>query len=192
MTYLVTEDDFDSELWKRLLAARGVLGVKVVAAGGRSAAAAAANTLLALKGEPVATIVDAETINEARAQETKGLIHRNISFNAADVPSEVFLATPRTESLLIADDAFTQRIFGHRFDAKEVKGMLRGKEWPTLARLLGASGRDAFERCLLRRLDEDELATDRLAQNQLVTDVCGFLEDPYRWRPSVVSAAPSI
>lgn len=192
MTYLVTEDAFDAALWKRLLAACEVTGVKVIGAGGRSAAVSAANTLLVMKGEPVATVVGAETTDIRRAEEARGLIHRNISFNAADIRSEVFLAIPRIESLLIDDAVFSQRIFGRRFDAREEQRMRRSKEWPTLARLMGTSDREEFERRLLSRLDADAEATKLLARNPLVTDVCGFLADPYHWRRSVAAAEPTV
>lgn len=103
MITLVTEGAAEEFLWRTLLDGLGHDDVRVVGAGGRSAAITKANTILVTRGEPVALVLDADT-NDRRLLETEREATRfSMQFGADAVPSEVFLVAPTMEAMFFID-----------------------------------------------------------------------------------------
>ncbi|WP_349370363.1 hypothetical protein [Salinarimonas sp.] len=176
MTTLVTEGILDERLWRALLRATRQDGVRVLSAGGRSAAVSKANTILVLRDEPVALVLDADTSDRRLLENETATARFALQLGADDVPAEAFLIVPATEALYLSDDAFIAQMLGRPLtEVQRVRAEYEPQR--VIRELLGADG----VRRLVERLEADAQAAERIARSDAAAPVLAFIESSRAW-----------
>lgn len=144
--------------------------VSILAGGGESGADALARSILAVRHEPVALVVDADTVEPGRVRESRRFLEYSLGeFGGAGFG--VFLAEPSLDSLLFNDRAIIEALTGRRPTDEQ---MLRGHYEPRriLEELLPNGLRGAR---LAERLPEIDLSS--LRTHPLIEDLRKFITE---------------
>lgn len=97
--YIVAEGQTDVALLQRLLQGRLGTDVEFVSGGGRSAAISLAQSLLLARLQPVALVMDADSVVIERVHEQENIYYDLLQARAMGVPFRVLLAVPAIEFL---------------------------------------------------------------------------------------------
>jgi hypothetical protein len=175
-SYVVTEGKLDEQILsmiaKQFLPGRNIVFVD---GKGRSNAISLARSLLSARKEPVAFVVDADTVNPGLIEEQRQSFESLLGLVAVRSLWMVALFEPELERCLFRDPSFAERLFGGAlserqralvdYDPKRVVMELSRERW-------GTEDRDHTE--LLRRLSQEDLAP--LKEEPAIADLLRFLE----------------
>jgi hypothetical protein len=176
-TYVVTEGKLDEQILSavigQLMPGRSIV---VVTGGGKSNAVSLARSLLAVRKEPVAFVVDADTVDPALIQEQRQSFESLLGLVAGRGTWMVALFVPELERCLFRDIGFAERLFGgplseHQrvlaeYDPRRVLKELSRERWHT-------EDKDHAE--LLKHLSRGDLAP--LTEEPALRDMLKFLEE---------------
>lgn len=118
--YVVTEGKSDIELLKKVLPKNITRFVVFVVGEGSSSALSLASTIIAVRRQPVALILDADTQDESAIEEKSGLLCALLRKAASGVPFKVLIAKPEIEAIFFQDKSLIERV---------VKRKLSDAEW---------------------------------------------------------------
>jgi hypothetical protein len=145
---IVTEGQLDEALIGQLLRSHPALrdlNIRVRAAGGRSAAQSKARTILTERREPVALVVDADTVDPRAVQQQRGFLEARLEQTAPPEEWRVILIVPEIEVLLFEDEKILQALVPQKPSPED---LIRARYEPkrVLERLLEkAGGRAALD-----------------------------------------------
>jgi hypothetical protein len=137
--YVLTEGQTDARLFGLLLRNRSETEFTVVPAGGKSATISLGQSMLIARQQPVALIIDADSISPEGIREQELLYHDMLSSPSMGTPFLLLLAVPEIEYVFFeskailarAGIALTEREAADaRYHPKQVlDGLLRKKDW---------------------------------------------------------------
>jgi len=174
-SYVVTEGRFDEQILSavaaQLLPGRHVVFVD---GKGKSNAISLARSLLSARKQPVAFMVDADTVDSNLIQEQRQSFESLLGLVALRSLWTVGLFEPELERCLFRDPSFAERLFGgplserhcilSEYAPRRVLGELSRERWRT-------EDKDRSE--LLRRLAQEDLTP--LTKEPAVSDMLAFL-----------------
>jgi DNA-binding MarR family transcriptional regulator len=176
-THILLESLFDMRLVKRLLEHEGrSIDLHFKMGSPSSSLYSSARTLLAVVGEPVALVLDAETTSPSAVSRQRQAVEEVIGSTAKRSPFRLLMAVPSLEALLFTRPALLVRAFGDRADD--------GGRSQELGRL---SPRDAYARLdpggpegagfskLLQALDDEDVAA--LREESPIRELIAFLAE---------------
>ncbi len=172
--HLVVEGSADVELIERLLADLPLVDApRVVASGGKTGCIARARSILAVKREPVAVIVDADTTESRSVEELRAYFDSEMRAVATSAKWQVFVVRPEIEVLLFLVPAAIERFFGIPLNSEQ---RVRAEYTPKmildeLARQTHKAGESRVQ--LIQGLTEDELAV--LRHHEDIAEIRSFV-----------------
>lgn len=196
--YVVTEGPSDADLVEFLLEPEiherqsaddreGIERVRVVPGGGQSGAISLGRSLLALKRQPVALLVDADTNDEERIEEFRDFLIRELRITAGDTPFRVLIAVPVIESILFQSPSTTEWIreqlgepvsaeylLEAKYDPKKLTAKLLEKAFPGVAKEGAPSG---VWRRLLNSHPDPVAVRGEIRGTPLIRDLLEFIEE---------------
>jgi hypothetical protein len=177
MTNVVLERDSDGMLMAKLLAVESQsIDLRIIASGPMSSAYSSARTLLAVLGEPVALVLNAETTYPEAVARHRQTAEEVIGATAKRSPFCLLMAVPSLESLLFTRPALLARAFGDRADdggrAQEL-GRLSPRE--AYKRLDPGSPEGAGFSKLLQEMDDEDVAAIR--EESPIRELIAFLAE---------------
>lgn len=178
--HVVVEGKFDAGLLGRILEANHLTDVAVSAAGDRSSTLSFAQSLLATRRQPVALLLDANTLDEPVVEEQEQIYYDLLRSASRSTPFRIFSAVPSLDVIFFSDLELLSELLGHSISPEQVREA-RFRPRAVLEDLLRnvAGGRDRF--WLLTRIDA--AAGRRLARHPLVKSVISFVRKPTAWAP---------
>lgn len=117
--YLVTERQIDATLLKKLLPAQIVEQTTFVDGTGRYSAQSLSLSILAVKQQPVALVINAHTEDAIAMQEQRDFLRELLGQVSAGVPFEIFFAVPEMESVFFQDQALFEQLTHQKFTLAE-------------------------------------------------------------------------
>jgi hypothetical protein len=157
---IVTEGQLDEALISSLLRSHPTLrdlSIRVRAAGGRSAAQSKARTILTERREPVALVVDADTVEPRAVQQQRGFLEARLEQASPSEEWRVILLVPEIEILFFEDEKILQALVPQKPSPED---LIRARYEPrrVLERLLAkAGGRASLEASLRLGVDLEPL-----------------------------------
>jgi hypothetical protein len=169
--YLITESPHGSEILKNILPKELIQKVTVVGGTGRYSAQSIASTILVSKQQPVALVINANTIDTVQVQQQRELSHGLLHQVSPGIPFEVFTAVPSIEGVFFHYKTVLEDLIGGAFtdnaweEAKRSpkKGLRKGSNEPL----------DATVTILLGKLSDTARAIYR--NHPLIRDIEQFL-----------------
>jgi hypothetical protein len=170
--FVVTEGQTDAQFFQLLLSHRVETAFTVVPAGGKSATISLAQSLLISRHEPVALIIDADSVFVEGVREQERLYHDMLLSRSMQTPFLLLLAVPEMEYLFFESQEVLSAVgmkpsdrqaIDAKYQPKQVLDqLLRKKDW-TRAEFFGHLPASAM----------DELATLPFLSNLI-----GFVKRP--------------
>jgi hypothetical protein len=174
-TYVVTEGPADVVLLKRVLQGRTRETPEIIAAGGKSAVISFAQSLMVSRHVPVASVLDADTVDTQLADEQERIYSDRLAAYAHGVPCAVFLAVPELEHLLFESPSILKRELGVEIPQKDAQEATV-KPGDVLERMIRRSSMNKREEFYARLSD---LSTEELARLPLIARLIRFLKRPH-------------
>jgi hypothetical protein len=115
----VSEGEFDRELLSFLIGKKfgpQSGSIQVLASRGKSNAVSLARSLLAVRGEPVALVVDSDTTDRGQADSLRNDLQAELAQMAPSALFHIFLAEPEIEAWLFSDPSYLERVLGGPLD----------------------------------------------------------------------------
>ncbi|QTA87467.1 hypothetical protein [Desulfonema magnum] len=104
--YLITEGKCEADILRAVLPEEILRRTEFIVGDGRYSAQSLAHSVLAVKQVPTALVLDADTSDSAAVREQLELLKYSLIQASPDTESEVFLAVPEMEILLVQDMDF--------------------------------------------------------------------------------------
>lgn len=98
-TYIVTEGQSDATLIRKVLEPKVETPLVFVPAGGKSSVMSMARSLMVTKRQPIAVIVDSDSLDETRVREQEHIFFDILNSSAAGVAFRLYLAVPEIEQV---------------------------------------------------------------------------------------------
>jgi hypothetical protein len=168
--YVVTEDQIGATLLKKLLPEELVDQTTVVAGSGRYAAQSLSLSILGVKQQPVALVMNAGTEDGVAIQEQHDFLRELLGQAAPGTPFEIFSAVPEIEEGFFQEQALFAQITGAQLNLIEWNAARRHPK-ETLARTAG--GQADFPETLVNNLSAEAIAL--LRQHPLIRSLHIFL-----------------
>jgi hypothetical protein len=129
MIRIVVEGESDETLLRRLLEPLNVRRpvFDILVGGGRSSADSLARTILAVRRQPVALVLDADTNNESMVSERYQFYNESLGQVAASSMFRVFLMVPELEVIFFQSPDIIRSITGVKISREQV---IRGRYEP--------------------------------------------------------------
>lgn len=108
-TVVVVEGKTDEMILKAILPADVNKRARFVVGSGRYSAQSLARTILAYERQPVALVLDAETMDESSVKEQLAYLRKALSEVAIDLPCEAFLAVPEIEAIFFESKSLIEK-----------------------------------------------------------------------------------
>jgi hypothetical protein len=184
--YVVVEGPADLSLLERVVEVRRTsfpfpdTTVQFVAAGGRSAVASMARSLLVSRPDPVAVVMDADTLDERTIREHEEIYYDLLRSVAHNTPFRLFFAAPELEVVFFTDPAIIRRVF-HRDLSEGELDVARSRPKVVLQRLL--PNVDVMTRAQLATILDAETVR-KIAEHPLLIALIDFLGHPKTWKPA--------
>jgi len=137
-----------------------------------------ARSLLVTRRDPVALLMDADTVDASRAREQERVYFDLLRPAAQQTPFRLFLAVPELEIVFLETPYFAPQIAANEPDSETLR-MTRPKH--RLEQFLSSAG-FASEKAWIETLDET--AIQSLAEHPLFVAVIAFVRRPQKWHPS--------
>lgn len=173
--YLITESRFDEEMLKKLLPESALPNVKFVGGSGDYSAQSLARSILAVRREPVALILDAKTTDPSLIQEHRDFLREVLGEAAAGAPFGIFLAEPELEVVFLETPDFLGNLYSHKLSPMELELAKSGPR-KLLHLISGEQDRARLMKKLLRKIDEQTLRSIR--KHPLLASLTEFLISP--------------
>jgi hypothetical protein len=155
-------------LLKRLL---GPLGLEVANAGERSTAMMMAAGAAGTREEPVALVLDSDSLEERSIVEDQLEIGGYLRRSSGATPSKLVLAVPQVEAVLFSDRAGLERALGRKIaDDDAFEARFRPKA--VFRRLLGDGPTEERALEVIDRLDDAALS--RMAKHPVIREIADF------------------
>lgn len=172
--HIVTEGHTDALLLTELLKPEFDTdhnGIHIIEAGGRSGADSFARSVLATRDEPVALVVDADTVDPEGVVERRSFLEHSLGQVALHDRWKVFLVVPCLEALLFKDKAVLEGIVATQVSPED---LIRGEYDPktVLQNLLKGKPLNII---LEQRLSQHDLSTIR--DLPLIRELKAFLHE---------------
>ena len=172
--YIVCEGSCDVALLKRLLPEAFGSDVKIVEAGGFSAAKSLARSLIVRRQSPVAILADADTVIpeqvEQRLKDTEEILG-NVAVNT---PVKVILATPALDIIFFQDISLLVRLLGY-IPSTEILNLASYQPQQVLKQLISQSANVQSSDQLVESLTHEDI--EILRQSPVIQDVIQFLQE---------------
>lgn len=178
--YIVTEGASDAVLLRSLLEAELPDSVGIVAAGGRSSVVSFAKSILVSRREPVALVMDADTIDPAAVRGQEREVYDLLRAASYRTPFRLFLAVPELEALLFADVEALSRLVGVEVTWQEAREA-EVRPGKVLDEILGRSPEVRTREALLARMGTG--AAGAIRGHPLLRDLSEFVRQPTAWDP---------
>jgi hypothetical protein len=186
MTTILTEDHFDKEFVERLIACHPRLHgqeLQVVAANGRYGVQSRARTILTVLREPVAVVVDADTVEPEAVAEQRDLLEMQLGQAAPPSEWKIVIVAPTLQALLFQKERVRRALLQREPSAEQLqRAPSRPKQ--VLGELLGEQD---FLQVLRQRMKQVDLFP--LWETEELRPVEAFLCEKVAVRTPVV--APS-
>jgi hypothetical protein len=177
---IVTEGEWDAALLRTLLEPELAQAIRVVAAGGRSSVVSYATSILVSKREPVALVLDADTVDAAAVRSQERVIYDPVRAAAYRTPFRLFLMVPQLETVLFRDVEVLSHLTGVEVGQQDLReAEVRPKQ--VLEELLRLSPQVKTREALLTRMDAGTAA--RIRRDPLLLDLFQFVRRPTVWDP---------
>ena len=173
--YVFVEGEQDVAILKKLLPAKLLKDVEILAGGGVYGASTLAASFLAKRQQPVALVLDADTNDEHLIYERYDLARWSLEQASVNTPFEVLIAKPSIEAVFFQDQTLLETITKHQFTELEWK---LAKLQPQTILASEPGGKSAAIQKLLANLNKESIET--LRQHPLIQSLTGFLSSVAR------------
>jgi hypothetical protein len=175
--HVLLESLLNMRLVKRLLEQEGrSIDLNFKVRSPSSSLYSSARTLLAVVGEPVALVLDAETTSPSAVSKQRQTVEEVIGPTAKISPFRLLMAVPSLESLLFTRPALLARAFGDRAnDGGRAQELGRLSPPEAYKRLDPGSPEGAGFAKLLQALDDDDVAA--LREESPIRELIDFLAE---------------
>ncbi|MFP4439864.1 MAG: hypothetical protein ACLFVO_21725 [Chloroflexaceae bacterium] len=168
--YVVTEDQIGATLLKKLLPEEIVDQTTFVAGSGRYAAQSLSLSILGVKQQPVALVINAGTEDGVAIQEQYDFLRELLGQATSGTPFEIFAAVPEIEGVFFQEQVLFAQITGEQLNLVEWNAAKRHPK-ETMARIAG--GQADFPETLVNNLSAEAIAL--LRQHPLLRSLHTFL-----------------
>ena len=110
--YIVVEGNRDKALVEKLLPDDLLRSSVLVPGGGYSGALSLAHSLAVVRRQPIALVVDSDSVNPEAIRDRRSRALEMLTFNAGSVRCKVILAVPELEVVLRDDPCLLERVAG--------------------------------------------------------------------------------
>jgi hypothetical protein len=171
IAYIVTEGSLDEKLLERLLPAKLLCDVGIVAAGSLSSITSMSRSLAVRRQVPLLIIVDADSVESRLIEERRSEL-KYIVAGVAIAPVEVIMAVPQLEAVLFHDRALLTQWFGDRMTQED---LIRAEFQPrqVLERLLAESPNGLTLAVMIEQLTDQQV--ESLRQATVIQEAMQFL-----------------
>jgi hypothetical protein len=170
--YLITEGQSDEDILKELLPEDAIANAKFVIGSGRYSAQSLARSILAVRHEPVALVLDADTTELAAIREQQAFLREALRQAAAGAPFGIFLAEPELEILFLESPEFLGNLSTRDFSPIELE-LARSSPRKFLHLISGEQDKKRLMRKLIKNIDERSLHVMR--KHPLLANLTKFL-----------------
>ncbi|MDM8548588.1 hypothetical protein QUF72_00865 [Desulfobacterales bacterium HSG2] len=161
--YLITEGKHEADILRAVLPDEILRLTEFIVGDGRYSAQSLAHSVLAMEQVPAALVLNADTSDSASVQEQLELLRYSIVQASHGTESEVFLAVPEIEILLVRDMGFIAQ-FAEKKEFSDLErefARLNPKKF-----LISALANESYDDIMLQRiLDRMDKQTIRTIQN---------------------------
>lgn len=174
--HLVVEGKLDAELFERLFADWNRLNrPRIVVAGGKMAAVSRARSILILKRQPVAVVLDADTAEPILCEEQRADLEYEMRAAPASAEWRVFMLKPEMEVLFFSVPSAIERVFGVKLG--DVDKFLA--DYSPRAVLAGLAKSPQSDSAVWSRLISDltEAELTQIRQQEQVAEIRDFLHN---------------
>lgn len=178
--YVVTESNIEANLIKHLIPADIKSTVHVSAAGGRSTAISYAQSILMSRNNPVAIVLDADTLDKNRILEQKWVFFDLLRTRLQQTPCKVFLAIPEIEIIFFQNTNLLSKIVNVEIRQDEIQEAQYKPKY-ILDKILSRSNiQNKHE--LIEHIDISY--AKELKKHLLIRSLMKFLNKPSSWKPT--------
>ncbi len=170
--YLITEGRSDEEILKNLLPKDVVNKAMFVVGSGRYSAQSLARSVLAVRREPVALVLDADTTEPEAIREQQDFLREALGQAAAGTSFEIFLAAPELEVLFLESPDFLANLASHSVSSIEME-LAKSSPKKFLHLISGEPDRTRLMKKLIENIDARSLSLMR--RHPLLTNLTEFL-----------------
>jgi hypothetical protein len=186
IAYVITEEQFDEDLLRRVLPQELLEEVVFVPDFARSNIVGMARTLIVERRKPLAIVMDAGSFVPEVIQERRQSREEVVGIVAGGVPFKVILAVPALEAVFFQDPCLLERAFAQPIPA-DVLPLARFDPSGSLDQLFARSTTIKNRTELLQVLTETEIAILRNAP--VVQELIEFLQTARGWVLSGVAVS---
>ena len=170
--YVLAEGQTGIAILQRLLQRRVDTNVEFVSGGGKSSAISLAQSLLVARLQPVAVVMDADSVDIERVREQETIYYDLLKARAMGVPFRVLLAVPAIEFLFFESPGVLKDLGIKVTERDSIDAKYRPKQ--ALDRLLRQTGTPPHQ--FIERLPDS--AIERLSELPLVKELTEFVQKP--------------
>jgi hypothetical protein len=172
--YLLVEGPSDAAFLRRILPEALLKTAEVVAAGGSSEIPSLARSLLARRNNPVAVLMDADSLAPDAIQERHQSTEELIRAANASIPVKVVFAVPEIEAWFFAAPKLIERMVGQEVPAPWID---LGKRDPKgILKYLSECNQRTWDlHRAISSLDEEDI--EQIRAVPAVAELCQFIQD---------------
>jgi hypothetical protein len=175
--HILTESTFDAALLATVLTEDDLREASIRAVDGQSSIYSVARTFLAVRQEPVAVVIDAESSDPRAVSRRRDAAEEVIGDVASGVPYRVIVAVPEMLVLLFRRPELLRRVFGNVV-TDHLLELAEADPRKALRKLDPSAADDELRFRVLQAMDRDD--TDALQRSDLIQELTTFLRSTRR------------